>query len=53
MKDIIPFGEKYKTAKYGEKLSIVNETVEALGISINTAKIYLSKYVKGTLCKLS
>lgn len=51
--DIIPFGEKYKTAKYGEKLSIVNETVEALGISINTAKIYLSKYIKGKLCKLS
>ena len=36
-----------------EKLQIANEAVEKLGISMNTAKIYLSKYIKGKLCKLS
>lgn len=50
--DIIPFGEQYKVAKYGEKLKIVNSMCESLGIAVNTAKIYLSQYKKGTLCKL-
>jgi len=49
LEDIRPFGEKYKTAKKFEKGKIMLEVVKTLGITKNTAKIYLAKYVKGTL----
>lgn len=52
IEDITPFGEQYKLAKYGEKGQIVNSICTALGITVNTAKIYLAQYKKGTLCKL-
>lgn len=52
MDDIRPFGNKYKSAKYGEGKFIIEDMIDALNISIHTAKIYLSKYKKGNLCKL-
>lgn len=53
MKAFEPFGELYKLAKWGEKGLIVEDVVTQLGLSENTAKVYLAKYLKGTLCKLS
>lgn len=47
--DISIFGEKYLKAKYGEKKCIVDDMSRELGISINTAKIYLAKYIKGKI----
>lgn len=52
MADIIPFGEKYKIAERGKGKKVQEELASAFSISIHTAAIYLTKYKKGTLCKL-
>lgn len=52
MPDIIPFGERYKNAPYGKGKEIKEELAATFSISIHTAAIYLSRYKKGTLCKL-
>ncbi len=52
MEQLKSFAERYKLAKYGEKGIIVREVVKSLGIAESTAKIYLSQYMRGKLCKL-
>ena len=51
--DIAKYGKFYKNAKWGIKGRIMRKMAKDLNISENTAKIYLAKYIKGTLCKLT
>lgn len=50
---IAEYGELYKKSKRGTKGCIMRQMAKDLSLSENTAKIYLSKYIKGTLCKLT
>jgi hypothetical protein len=51
--EIAEYGELYREAKYGTKGDIMRQMAKDLCLSENTAKTYLAKYIKGTLCKLT